>query len=94
MVYFSADSGSGVERDVRNAMKHDGLKSIPIYPEARACQRPTADKIYDLFRDVRLQKITTDNGKTQHIADDLSDTQKLVLKLLKIKLAQFFQTKN
>lgn len=83
-----------IERSIRNAMKAEDLSSIPIYPETRACQRPTADKVYDLFRDVRLQIIIDGNEKLRQIPDDLSDTQKLVLKLLKIKPSRYFQTRD
>ncbi len=90
-LYFLALLIDGlVEREVRKAMQKNDLKSIPIYPEARACQRPTADKIYDLFRDVRLQQVTN-AGKTQKIPDELSDIQNLVLGLLNIKPHRFFE---
>lgn len=94
-LYFVALLIDGlVERSVRAAMKSDGLSSIPIYPEARACQRPTADKIYDLFRDVRLQTVIVEKGKVNQIPDDLSEVQKLVLQLLKIKPSRYFQSRN
>ncbi len=91
-LYFLALLIDGlVEREVRTEMLKNNLKSISIYPESRACQRPTADKIYDLFRDVRLQQVTN-AGKTQKIPDKLSDIQALVLNLLKIKTHRFFET--
>lgn len=94
-LYFIALLIDGlIERSIRNAMKTQGLSSIPIYPEDRACQRPTADKVYDLFRDVRLQTITDGKGNLRKFPDDLSDTQKLVLKLLEIKPSRYFKMRD
>lgn len=91
-LYFLALLTDGlIERQVRNAMKENQLPSIPIYPEDRACRRPTADKIYDLFRDVRFHRVTAGDSKAQIIPDNLSDTQKLVLRLLSFKPHRFFE---
>ena len=90
-LYFLALLIDGlIERQVRLAMIQNKLTSIPIYPEERACRRPTANKIYDLFRDVRFHKVTT-GTKTHVVPDDLSDTQNLVLKLLSFKPHRFFE---
>ena len=91
-LYFLALLIDGlIERHVRAAMKDHRLPSIPIYPENRACRRPTADKIYDLLRDVRLHRVTTP-GNVQHIPDELSDTQDQVIQLLGLTRSQFFET--
>ena len=90
-LYFLALVVDGlIERQVRLAMTECKLTSIPIYPEDRACRRPTADKIYELFRDVRFHKVTS-GTKTQVVPDTLSDTQALVLKLLSLKSQRFFE---
>lgn len=81
-----------IERQIRQQMKNKELPSIPIYPEQRACRKPTADKLFDLFRDVRLQTVKI-NGSKQQIQDDLTDIQKLVLTLLDIKTQQFFEAR-
>jgi transposase len=91
-LYFLALMIDGlVERETRNAMKERKLDSIPIYPEARACQRPTTDKVFDLFRDVRLHRVTTP-GKTTYLPDDLSPVQLQVLSLLNLQVEDFFKT--
>jgi len=82
-----------VERSIRKAMAAADLNSIPIYPESRACRRPTADKVYDLFRDVRLQIVKTGKGQEREIPDDLSDIQKLVLSLLEVKPSEYFRSR-
>lgn len=80
-----------IERYIRQSMSRKKIVSIPIYPEQRECKKPTADKVLELFREVRLNTIITDN--TKHvIADELSDIQKTVLSLLDITPLQFFET--
>jgi transposase len=91
-LYFLAMLIDGlVERQVRTTMLKTGLATIPIYPESRACKRPTADKIYDLFRDVRIHRVAA-SGTYHHIPDELNDIQVQTLKLLGITPAQFFET--
>jgi len=78
-----------IERQVRLAMAEQNLPSIPIYPEQRECRKPKADKLLELFRDVRLHRVS--NGTGDHtIADSLSDIQSLVLSLVKIRPDKFF----
>lgn len=83
-----------MERTVRQAMKENGIESLPIYPEQRECRRPTADKILDLFRDVRKQTILKNNRPLEVIPDDLSAIQTQVLSLFQIKPADFFQAQS
>lgn len=91
-IYFVALLIDGlVERETRRAMKERKLDTIPIYPEARACQRPTADKVFDLFRDVRLHRVITP-ADTQYQPDELSPVQRQVLELLKLPIDKFFET--
>ena len=79
-----------IERQVRLSMTEEKLPSIPICPEQTACRKPTADKPLDLFRDVRLHRVS--NGSGEHtIADALSDIQSLVLGLVNIPPETFFE---
>jgi transposase len=79
-----------IERSTRLAMKKKGVTSIPIYPEQRDCRRPTADKILDLFRDVRFQSVIQERKQLAQVPDKLSATQKFVLNLLKIDERKYF----
>lgn len=91
-LYFIALLIDGlVERETRQAMKDQKLDTVPIYPEARACRRPTAEKVFDLFRDVRLHRVITP-GHTQYLPDQLSPVQRQVLELLKLPIDKFFET--
>jgi hypothetical protein len=69
------------------------LKSIPIYPEKRECKSPTADKLFALFDDVRLQFVCGENNSVlSTVPDELTKIQKLVLDLIGIKPQKFFMT--
>ena len=89
-VYFIALLIDGlVERETRRAMKEQKITTLPIYPEARACAHPTANKVFDLFRDVRLHRVLTP-GLTRYQPDELSPVQLQVLGLLKLPVEKFF----
>jgi len=38
-----------IERELRRAMQHEGIDELPLYPEERTTQRPTAEQILRLF---------------------------------------------
>lgn len=82
-----------VEREVRKSMQNNGISSIPIYPEQRQCKKPTADKILDLFRDIRLQSVTKNDKILDTVADEFSALQQQALKLLGIEPEKYFEKK-
>jgi transposase len=46
-----------LERDLRRAMARDKLSSLPLYPEGRACTRPTTQRIIELFEPIQRHAI-------------------------------------
>ena len=91
-LYFTAILVTAlIERTIRSAMDEKSIESIPLYPEDRECKFPTANKVLELFSDVRLQHIITSGKIVKTIPDKLSDKQKLVLKLLDIDILKYFQ---
>ena len=93
LLYFLAMLiASLIERDVRRKMKEDDLESVPLYPENRKCKAPTADLIFGIFDDVRLQYIYKNKQRVSILPDALSKRQELILKLLKIKPVRYFAT--
>jgi transposase len=91
-LYFAAILVTAlIERTIRTTMDKNSIESIPIYPEDRECKFPTANKVLELFSDVRLQHIITNGKIVKTIPDNLSDKQKLVLQLLDIDGSKFFQ---
>jgi transposase len=81
-----------IERTVRKEMEKRQISSIPIYPEGRPCKAPTADKLMDLFADVRLQHIYKKSKVIQTVPDNLTQTQRLVLGLIGLKPEVYFES--
>jgi transposase len=73
-----------IEREVRHAMKNRRIKSIPLYPEERACRAPTADKILELFEPLRRHRLFERDTLVQTFWDELSDVQRTVLELMEV----------
>ena len=70
--FFALLVESLLERELRRAMEREGIESLPLYPEGRACRRPTARKVIDLFEDVQRHELTAGKrppGGLQHGAD-------------------------
>jgi hypothetical protein len=63
-------------------MEAAGIESLPLYPEGRACRRPTARKVIDLFEDVRRHTLVSAEGPTVEFATELTRLQRRILRLL------------
>lgn len=73
-----------LERELRQAMERTRIESLPLYPEGRACRRPTTRKILDLFDGVQRHELTLPGREPEVMVTELSPLQKQVLKLLGI----------
>jgi hypothetical protein len=80
-----------IEREVRQAMTAQGIESIPLYPEARACEAPTADKILGLFEPMRVHHLSERGRHVKMFWDELSAVQRTVLDRLEVPTAAFGQ---
>jgi transposase len=79
-----------IERHLRKAMAAQGLEELPLYPEERACRRPTAEQVFRLFDDMRCHRLLNQAGPQHTFRDELSDRQCLILKLLGVAPASYF----
>jgi transposase len=80
-----------IERELRRRMKAKGISSLPLYPEARKCAAPTADRTFSLFGDIRRHILADRDGRVlRRLYDELNPTQRDVLRLLSIPVAQYF----
>ena len=71
-----------IERELRRAMQRQGVDSLPLYPEERTTQRPTAEQIFRLFS-LMQRHLLKYKGETVHIFEpELTDLQRQVLTLL------------
>ncbi len=80
-----------LERQVRETMKARGIRSIPLYPEERACRAPTADKLLGLFEHLRRHRLFHNGQPIKTFWDELTDVQRLVLELLGISTTVYGQ---
>ncbi len=82
-----------LEREVRNTMAAQHIKSIPLYPEERQASRPTTHKILDLFERVSTYAIVEHDHVVEEFKDELSHTQKEILDCLTIPEDHFWFAK-
>ncbi len=73
-----------LERELRQAMEQSEVKSLPLYPEERACRCPTARKVIDLFGGIQRHDLKQAGRETEVMVTELSPLQKQILKLLGI----------
>ena len=76
--------GSLIERQLRQAMTHHQVPSLPLYPEGRPTSRPTSSLILKLYADITRHDITHDGDVLHAYPVTLTDLQRQVLKLLDI----------
>jgi len=73
-----------LERELRQAMQQQQIPALPLYPEARACTRPTTARVLEAFDNVQRHVLTHADGREEVIVTQLSPLQRQILKLLRI----------
>lgn len=73
-----------LERELRQAMQRANIKSLPLYPEERACRCPTARKVIDLFDGIQRHELKQSGREPEIMLTELSPLQKQILRLLGI----------
>ncbi len=78
-----------LERELRQAMASQGLKSLPLYPEGRPCTRPTAHRVIEIFEPIQRHVLTatrSDATELEHDAQvmvtELTPVQRQIVELL------------
>lgn len=80
-----------IERELRNAMKREGIEALPLYPEERANKRPTADQILKLFSLVQRNVLVAKGCEVEVFEAELTDLQKQILKMLGVPEAAYLR---
>jgi transposase len=80
--FFALLVESLLERELRRAMGREGVESLPLYPEGRACRHPTARRVIDLFEDVQRHELTAGKRPAVVFTTELTRLQRKVLGLL------------
>lgn len=78
-----------IEREVRRAMRREGIRDLPLYPEARCSRRPTAEQILRLFSLVERHVLLVEEQVARVFEPELTDLQKHVLRLLGVPPAVY-----
>lgn len=71
-----------IEREVRRQMQRRRLRSLPLYPEARDCAAPTAERIMALFAGIQHHELVSGDRVVEHFDPKLSNLQRQLLELL------------
>jgi len=68
-------------------MTREGVESLPLYPEGRACRRRRRARVIDLFEDVQRHELATEGRTAVVFLTDLTGLQRKILRLLGIPRA-------
>jgi transposase len=71
-----------IERDLRLAMKREGIENLPLYPEERLSAHPTAEQVFRLFSLAQRETLTCGGIPVKTFFAELSPLQRQVLHLL------------
>jgi transposase len=74
--------GALIEREIRNAMRRAETADLPLYPELRACQAPSAERILTVFADLTRHQLHRDGQLVQTFQAELTPQQQQILDLL------------
>lgn len=89
-VYFFALLAEALlERELRKAMEREGVEALPMYPEGRACRRPTARRLIDLFEPIQRHELHQPGEPPTVFVPELSPIHRRILRLLDIPAAPY-----
>jgi transposase len=80
-----------VERELRQAMERHGVKRLPLYPEERECEAPTADRVFEVFGPLQRHVLHKGGKVVQTFLPELTDLHRKILRLLGIPPRSFGQ---
>ena len=73
-----------LERELRRAMARAGEETLPLYPEARPCARPTTHRLIEVFASIQRHEIRVGEGEAQVMVTELTKAQRTILRLLRL----------
>ena len=82
MYFFALLVEALLERRLRQAMQHEEIEALPMYPEGRACHWPTARRVIDLFESVQRHTLEQRRQPTEVMVTELTRLQRKLLKLI------------
>ncbi len=82
--YLAVTVHALVERELRRKMADNHLYQIPMYPEARECRAPTAERVFEIFEHLQTHTLLKEGREIRTFAPRLTGLQQKVLELLGI----------
>ena len=81
-----------LERELRRAMAQSNVLSLPLYPEGRACTRPTTQRIIELLEPIQRHELLRETGSASNedrepliLITNLTPVQRKIVQLLGLK---------
>jgi len=71
-----------LERELRGAMSRAEVATLALYPEGRACARPTIHRLIEVFSSIQRHEVQPSGGEAQVLVTELTETQRSVVRLL------------
>jgi transposase len=71
-----------LERELRQAMARAGEATLPLYPESRACARPTTHRLIEVFSSIQRHEVRVGEGEPQVMVTKLTKVQRTIIRLL------------
>ena len=78
-----------IERELRQTMKRERLKALPLYPEERRCAHPTTEQVLRLFSHAERHVLTRAGRAVQSFDAEFTPLQHQVLQLLGVPASGF-----
>jgi transposase len=78
-----------IERELRQGMKAAAIEQLPLYPEARACRRPTTEHILRLFSLTERVTVLANDEIIRVFPPELTELQRQVLLLLGVPTSTY-----
>ena len=81
-----------IEREIRTAMRTADTADIPLYPELRACEAPSTERILTVFADITRHELHSQGQLVQTFEHELTPLQQQILDLLGIPATAYLGT--
>jgi transposase len=76
--------GALIERQIRTGMRAAATADIPLYPELRSCEAPSAERIFTVFAGLTRHQLHHDGELVQTFEAELTPLQRQILDLLSV----------
>jgi transposase len=88
--FFALMVQSLLERELRKAMASQRIESLPLYPEGRACSRPTTRQVLDVFEPIARHTISPiGSDDFEMFTTELAPIHRAILKLLRVQTTDY-----